>query len=74
MTAMSACQGNAEYIRQLLRKYCASDGGSYAIYRRQAKDCRPLDYWSSRSMILRSASAQLRDVSSSRVSHLASRW
>lgn len=24
---------NAEYIRQLLRKYCNSDGGSYFIYR-----------------------------------------
>lgn len=26
-------RANAEFIRQLLRKYCASDGGSYAIYR-----------------------------------------
>ena len=24
---------NAEYIQQLLRKYCNSDGGNYIIYR-----------------------------------------
>ena len=26
-------RANAEYIQQLLRKYCNSDGGSYFIYR-----------------------------------------
>ena len=26
-------RGNAEFIQQLLRKYCASDGGTYYIYR-----------------------------------------
>lgn len=26
-------RANAEYIQQLLRKYCNSDGGSYAIYK-----------------------------------------
>jgi hypothetical protein len=26
------CQ-NAEYIQELLRKYCQSDGGTYFVYR-----------------------------------------
>ena len=26
-------RGNAEFIQELLRKYCQSDGGRYTIYR-----------------------------------------